>query len=161
MIEKPHTRPHTSDCEPDVHRVRAESPRLDSGSLREATGSLPSQPESPVLQAGSGQVVSGGGGEAESRIPHGPHTNPHTACAVTRAGRPRRRTSFPEQYAFPVPGCECPPSYVRDVCHGHPVPGCPFKGLFGLDLRDAHRTAWEHARVFGDASPRNASERVA
>jgi hypothetical protein len=66
--------------------VRAESPRLDSRSLRKATGSLPKQPESTDLRAGSGQVASGGGGEAESRILDGPHTNPHTPCAVTGGG---------------------------------------------------------------------------
>lgn len=52
-------------------------------------------------------------------------------------------------WAHPVPWCSCPPSYVRDVCRGHPEPGCELHGLFGHDLRDATRTAMERAVLAG------------
>lgn len=45
----------------------------------------------------------------------------------------------------PFPGCTCPPSYERDTNNGHTESDCPFYGLFGAELRDAHQEA---VRIF-------------
>lgn len=60
--------------------------------------------------------------------------------------------------SIPVPGCMCPPGYVRDVCHGHPSPACPFKGLFGEDLVRAH---WHAQHPYGEQLAIPTQEEVA
>lgn len=44
-------------------------------------------------------------------------------------------------YGTPHAGCACPAGYVRDQANGHPERACPFYGLFGTELRDAHAAA--------------------
>jgi hypothetical protein len=45
--------------------------------------------------------------------------------------------TFHRAIETPLPGCVCLPSYVRDICHGHPSKGCQYHGLFGHKLAQA------------------------
>lgn len=62
------------------------SPRLETLSPPRATGGGTKRQETQSGSGVSGAAASEGGGEAGGRIPDGPHTNPHTPCAVTSGG---------------------------------------------------------------------------
>lgn len=57
-----------------------------------------------------------------------------------------------ERIPLPLPECICPPSYVRDVCNGHPETECKFHGLFGPELMQAMFTATFPDGIQGELS---------